>query len=113
MPILEFINAVAVVSNGFLIAFTSTFGKDLDTDRGPQSPLWALVIFEHICFFLKFLLRYFIKDVPESVRKAERRRKYRVERKFKEAGVLRRRDSVQSLAATMSSVESRRQSLYG
>ncbi|XP_060551191.1 anoctamin-4-like isoform X4 [Ruditapes philippinarum] len=78
--ILEFVNLIGVVSNGFLIAFTSSWGLKYSI----QTRLWICIGFEHIVFALKFILAYLIPDVPKDVRLAIRREKYQVAKKFEE-----------------------------
>ncbi|XP_060078280.1 anoctamin-4-like [Ylistrum balloti] len=74
--ILEFVNTCGVISNGFLIAFTSDWGQQYDF----SSKLWIVIIFEHMVFGLKFLLAYLIADVPRPIRLAMRREKFQVAR---------------------------------
>ncbi|XP_045204695.2 anoctamin-4-like isoform X2 [Mercenaria mercenaria] len=78
--ILQFVNLIGVVSNGFLIAFTSAWGLKYSI----QTRLWICIGFEHIVFTLKFILAYLIPDVPKDVRLAIRREKYQVAKKFEE-----------------------------
>ncbi|KAL4230087.1 hypothetical protein ACF0H5_010472 [Mactra antiquata] len=80
--ILNFVNLIGVVSNGFLIAFTSSWGLRYSI----QTRLWICLGFEHIVFALKFLLAYLIPDVPKDVRLAIRREKYQVAKKFEDKG---------------------------
>lgn len=83
--ILEFVNAAAVVSNGFLIAFTSQYGRDFADEHGESSNLWLLVIFEHAVVGIKFVIAYLIPDVPHSVVVANRRKAFRVARVLDES----------------------------
>ncbi|KAK3584374.1 hypothetical protein CHS0354_001299 [Potamilus streckersoni] len=72
--ILNFVNLCGVISNGFLIAFTSTWGsKYTDTEK-----LWIVIGFEHIVFALKFCAAYLIPDVPSDVKLSIRREKYQI-----------------------------------
>jgi len=80
--ILEFVNAVAVVSNGFLLAFTSQYGKDVEEDYGRLSNMWILVGFEHIVFVTKFIIAYLIPDIPASIVAAETRKKLLLQQIF-------------------------------
>ncbi|XP_069129746.1 anoctamin-4-like isoform X3 [Argopecten irradians] len=61
--ILQVVNVCGVVSNGFIIAFTSSWGQQYDI----VTQLWIAIGFEHIVFALKFLLAYFIPDIPDDV----------------------------------------------
>ncbi|XP_060078279.1 anoctamin-10-like [Ylistrum balloti] len=61
--ILQVVNVCGVVSNGFIIAFTSSWGQQYDI----VTQLWIAIGFEHIVFAIKFLLAYFIPDVPDDV----------------------------------------------
>ncbi|XP_033742824.1 anoctamin-4-like isoform X4 [Pecten maximus] len=74
--ILDFVNSCGVISNGFLIAFTSNWGQQFEF----SSKLWIVIIFEHMVFGLKFLLAYLIADVPRPIRLAMRREKFQVAR---------------------------------
>lgn len=67
--ILEFVNFCGVVSNGFLIGFTSSWGRSYS----PYTRLWIVLGFEHIVFVLKFVLAYIIPDVPSEVQLAIRK----------------------------------------
>ncbi|XP_063415358.1 anoctamin-4-like isoform X1 [Mytilus trossulus] len=67
--ILQFVNVCGVISNGFLIAFTSSWGQQYDV----YTRLWIVVGFEHIVFALKFILAYLIPDVPAVVQLASRK----------------------------------------
>ncbi|XP_041359345.1 anoctamin-7-like [Gigantopelta aegis] len=72
--ILTFVNFAGVLSNAFLIAFTSSWGQGFSL----QEKLWIVIGFEHIVFVLKFILAYMIPDVPAEVRLAIRREKFQV-----------------------------------
>ncbi|XP_021363024.1 anoctamin-4-like isoform X2 [Mizuhopecten yessoensis] len=61
--ILQIVNVCGVVSNGFIIAFTSSWGQQYDI----VTQLWIVIGFEHIVFTIKFLLAYFIPDIPDDV----------------------------------------------
>ncbi|OAF70406.1 Anoctamin-like protein [Intoshia linei] len=89
--ILQFLNIIGVISNGFLIAYTSDWGYiNLKTHT---HKLAFVLIFEHVIFGIKFLIDVFIPDVPKHVRLALRKEKYRVSeivRKFESKGLKRR-----------------------
>ncbi|KAJ8310954.1 hypothetical protein KUTeg_011493 [Tegillarca granosa] len=68
--ILEFVNLCGVISNGFLIAFTSTWGTSFNSTA---VQLWIVLGFEHIVFALKFVLAYLVPDVPSEITLAIRR----------------------------------------
>ncbi|XP_069129739.1 anoctamin-7-like isoform X3 [Argopecten irradians] len=74
--ILDFVNSCGVISNGFLIAFTSNWGQQFEF----STKLWIVIIFEHMVFGLKFMLEYLIADVPRPIRLAMRREKFQVAR---------------------------------
>ncbi|XP_064610213.1 anoctamin-4-like isoform X2 [Liolophura sinensis] len=74
--ILNFLNIFGVVSNSFLIAFTSSWGSQFSS----YHKLWVVILFEHIVFVVKFLLAYIIPDIPSDVKLAIRREKYQVNR---------------------------------
>ncbi|EDO41719.1 predicted protein, partial [Nematostella vectensis] len=69
--ILEFLNIVGVVTNGFLVTFTSDYGKNWEEYSNVR--LWLLIGFEHIVFTIKYLIQWLIPDVPADVRLAQRR----------------------------------------
>ncbi|XP_062567716.1 anoctamin-4-like [Saccostrea cucullata] len=72
--ILNLVNTIGVITNGFLIGFTSYWASDFDT----ATKLWIVLGFEHIVFALKFLIAYLIPDVPREVQLSIRREKYQV-----------------------------------
>ncbi|KAH9507800.1 hypothetical protein Btru_052894 [Bulinus truncatus] len=76
--ILNFVNFVGVLTNAFIIAFTSSWGAQFNI----TGKLAVVIGFEHIVFILKFLLAYLIPDVPEEIKLAMRREKYLVQRKM-------------------------------
>jgi uncharacterized membrane protein YhaH (DUF805 family) len=73
--LLVFINFVAVVSNGFLIAYTSDFGKKVSEEYGEEGRLWLIIVFEHVVFIIMFIVSFCIPDVPRAVKKAKQREK--------------------------------------
>lgn len=79
--ILNFVNTVGVITNGFLIGFTSTWASSFDL----SSKLWIVLGFEHIVFALKFLIAYLIPDVPRDVQLSIRREKYQVAKILEDA----------------------------
>ncbi|GFN81556.1 anoctamin [Plakobranchus ocellatus] len=76
--ILNLVNFIGVLTNAFIIAFTSDWGSQFST----TGKLWVVIGFEHIVFFLKFVLAYLIPDVPQEVRLAIRRERYLIQKKF-------------------------------
>ncbi|WAQ99003.1 ANO4-like protein, partial [Mya arenaria] len=78
--ILNFLNFCGVVSNAFLIAFTSTWGSKYST----ADKLWIVIGFEHIVFSVKFLVAYMIPDVPGSVALARRKKRFQIQKKMAE-----------------------------
>jgi hypothetical protein len=64
---------VAVVSNGFLIAYTSDFGKKVSEEYGEEGRLWLIIVFEHVVFIIMFIVSFCIPDVPRAVKKAKQR----------------------------------------
>ncbi|KAL3880795.1 hypothetical protein ACJMK2_033006 [Sinanodonta woodiana] len=77
--ILTLVNFAGVVSNSFLIAFTSEWGMQFDT----VGKLWVVIGFEHIVFVLKFILAYIIPDVPNDVEIAIRKKKFLFQEKIR------------------------------
>ncbi|CAL1545216.1 unnamed protein product [Lymnaea stagnalis] len=78
LNILQFVNCVGVVTNSFIIAFTSSWASQFDL----PGKLWVVIGFEHIVFTIKFLLAYLIPDVPQDVQLSLRRQSYLVQRKI-------------------------------
>ncbi|KAH3830061.1 hypothetical protein DPMN_103298, partial [Dreissena polymorpha] len=78
--VLQFLNFAGVVSNAFLIAFTSSWGSKYTT----YEKLWIVIGFEHIVFVLKFLLAYLIPDTPSSVALAIRKKHYQYRKVLEE-----------------------------
>ncbi|GFS09144.1 anoctamin [Elysia marginata] len=78
--ILNLVNFIGVLTNAFIIAFTSSWGSQFNT----TGKLWVVIGFEHIVFFLKFVLAYLIPDVPQEVRLAIRRERYFIQKKFED-----------------------------
>ncbi|XP_012944219.2 anoctamin-5 [Aplysia californica] len=78
--ILNLVNFIGVITNAFIIAFTSNWGSQFDT----AGKLWVVVGFEHIVFALKFVLAYMIPDVPQPVKLAIRREKYLIQKTFED-----------------------------
>lgn len=72
--ILQFLNMAGVVTNAFLIAFTSAWGKQFDA----VGKLWVVIGFEHIVFTVKFLLAALIPDIPGHIELSMKREKYQV-----------------------------------
>lgn len=70
--IINFINVVGVISNSFLIAFTSELGREK-----PLSHKLGIVIgFEHFIFFMKFLISLIIPDIPTWVQNSQRKERF-------------------------------------
>nr|XP_022325216.1 anoctamin-4-like isoform X1 [Crassostrea virginica]XP_022325218.1 anoctamin-4-like isoform X1 [Crassostrea virginica]XP_022325219.1 anoctamin-4-like isoform X1 [Crassostrea virginica] len=79
--ILNLVNTIGVITNGFLIGFTSSWAYSFDT----ATKLTIVLGFEHIVFALKFLIAYLIPDVPRDVRLSIRREKYQVAKILEDA----------------------------
>jgi len=130
--ILEFLNVAGVVTNSFLVAFTSSYGRTWEgdptstnttelvfnnaTNRTEQvfvitqhlarpSRLWLIIGFEHIVFSIKFLIAYIIPDTPADVKMALSKEKYHVSNILAKAGV--RKGPGNRLAESASSFKSR------
>ncbi|XP_059169358.1 anoctamin-7-like isoform X2 [Physella acuta] len=76
--ILTFLNLLGVLSNAFIIAFTSNWGSQFSM----MGKLWVIIGFEHIVLALKFFLAFIIPDVPQDVTLAMRREKYLIHKKL-------------------------------
>lgn len=112
--ILEFLNIAGVVTNSFLVAFTSSYGRSWEgdivtsnrtetvfnnasntsetlviiTEHIPASSrLWLVIGFEHIVFAVKFLIAHVIPDTPADVKMALSREKFHVSKILSKAGV--------------------------
>ncbi|XP_077983931.1 anoctamin-4-like isoform X2 [Glandiceps talaboti] len=83
--ILEFINLAGVVTNAFLIAFTSSWGRNT---LSLTWKLWYIIIFEHCVFAIKFVIAYIIPDTPTDVSLSMRREKYQVTKILETAGIM-------------------------
>lgn len=130
--ILEFLNVAGVVTNSFLVAFTSSYGRSWEgepsktnttetifnstTNTTEQviivtehvtglSRLWLIIGFEHIVFTIKFLIAYIIPDVPADVKMALSKEKYHVTNILAKAGM--RKGPGNKLAESFSSYRSR------
>ncbi|XP_022659690.1 anoctamin-7-like isoform X2 [Varroa destructor] len=71
LHLFNFINYFGVVTNAFLIAFTSQFGSEYL--RSKLTKFMFIVGFEHLVFVVKYLLTLLIPDIPEAVRNAKTR----------------------------------------
>ncbi|KAK7097648.1 hypothetical protein V1264_004595 [Littorina saxatilis] len=78
--ILLFVNFAGVVSNAFLLAFTSTWGASYST----TGKLIIVIAFEHIVFALKYIVSYMIPDTPAHVQLSIRREQYQIQKKMEE-----------------------------
>jgi nitric oxide reductase large subunit len=85
--VMVFITVVAVISNGFLIAFTSDFGHQIREEYGDEGRLWLLVVFEHVVFIFMFLVSFFIPDVPQDIKNAKRREKVVIDQIIQDSAV--------------------------
>jgi hypothetical protein len=65
--IIGLMNYVAIISNAFLLAFTSSVGGQL-WGGSTSGKLWFVVSFEHACALLVFTLSAVYLDVPAEVR---------------------------------------------
>jgi len=81
--IVEFLNICGVISNAFIITFTSAWGKN-------YTLAWKVIIvliIEHAVFALKFIIAAVIPDVPREVELSIRREKYQVQKIIDEGDV--------------------------
>ncbi|PVD35218.1 hypothetical protein C0Q70_06499 [Pomacea canaliculata] len=79
--ILLFVNFCGVVSNAFIVAFTSHWGSSYSI----AGKLIIVIGFEHIVFALKYLVAYIIPDVPGHVQLSMRRERYLIQKKMEES----------------------------
>ncbi|XP_048774148.2 anoctamin-7-like isoform X2 [Ostrea edulis] len=68
--ILSFMNFCGVVSNGFLVAFTSSWGNSFST----TGQLWIVIGFEHIALIIMFIFAYIVPDTPADVELKKRKK---------------------------------------
>jgi len=69
--IISLMNYVAIISNAFLLAFTSSSGRNLFSGtNGSSGRLWFVITFEHACALLIFVLSALYLDVPREVRES-------------------------------------------
>ncbi|CAD5118244.1 DgyrCDS6968 [Dimorphilus gyrociliatus] len=73
--ILYVLNVIGVISNACLIAFTSHWGRSFDET---YKKLLIVIGFEHIVFFVKFVIDLLIPDTPAWVCLRRRKEKYQV-----------------------------------
>lgn len=68
--IITLMNYVAIITNAFLLAFTSSVGGSLlsGSSSVEEGRLWFVVTFEHLCALLIFALSALYLDVPPEVR---------------------------------------------
>ncbi|XP_035216558.1 anoctamin-9-like [Stegodyphus dumicola] len=72
--IINFINVCGVISNAFLIAFTSELGRESSLEIK-----FAIVIgFEHFVFLMKYAISLLIPDVPTWVKNSLKKERYLV-----------------------------------
>lgn len=76
--ILTFMNFCGVVSNAFLVAFTSTWGNSFNSTE----QVWIVVGFEHIALIIMFIFAYIVPDTPADVA-LKKRKKMRLQNRDK------------------------------
>jgi hypothetical protein len=74
--ILNFVNIIGVITNAFLVAFTSAWGNSYNI----TGQLAIVIGFEHIVFAIKFVIAAFIPDVPADVQLAIKRENYQIQK---------------------------------
>jgi hypothetical protein len=67
--IMAFLNFCGVMTNGFLLATTSTYSNGYELDER----LWTFIGFEHMVFTAMFIIRVMIPNTPAKVKLATRR----------------------------------------
>uniref|UniRef100_A0A915IZ74 Anoctamin n=1 Tax=Romanomermis culicivorax TaxID=13658 RepID=A0A915IZ74_ROMCU len=93
-PIMRFVCFCGVISNGFIVAFTSSFCEDFfETDDVPTTQrLLVFITFEHVVFGLMYLFHICIPSTPANIRLAQRRERYEVMRILERNKYLNRKD---------------------
>lgn len=77
--ILQFLNVAGVISNAFLIAFTSRWSEKFTLVKR----LWIVIGFEHIVFAVKLFIEFFIPDTPAYVKLSIRQNKFKIAERLK------------------------------
>ncbi|XP_022325687.2 anoctamin-7-like isoform X2 [Crassostrea virginica] len=72
--ILNFMTFCGVVSNGFLVAFTSSWGNSFS----PKEQLWIVIGFEHIALIIMFIFAYIVPDTPAGIALKKRKKKFKM-----------------------------------
>ncbi|EYC12594.1 hypothetical protein Y032_0046g1314 [Ancylostoma ceylanicum] len=79
LPILYFLQYAAVMTNAFIIAFTSDFCSNFFSDVmycDIKNRLLIVIVFQNMVFILKYVFQSIIPTVPASIRVAQRRKRY-------------------------------------
>lgn len=74
----QFIVFFAVITNLYVFnAFSNVYEDTLESIFGYtyESPLWVIVLTEHILVVLVFAVQFFIPDIPEKVRRQRERQR--------------------------------------
>ena len=71
---MEILGVLAVITNGFLIGFSSRIFFNITSD--PVVLLAFVIIFEHILLFIKVIISFAIPDIPEWIRKSSAKREF-------------------------------------
>jgi len=86
--VLESLGSLAVITNAFIVSFSSGWvtarlesfytsqGLDATAAQVLAGRLFIVIIFEHVVFSLKLLLAYLVPDVPGPVQEAIERERY-------------------------------------
>lgn len=75
LPILSFVTYCGVLSNAFIVAYTSDFCTQLfvDTTCTSRERLAIALVFEHIALISMYLIKAAVPDKPSAIRLAQRR----------------------------------------
>ncbi|KHJ94948.1 hypothetical protein OESDEN_05115 [Oesophagostomum dentatum] len=79
LPILYFLQYAAVMTNAFIIAFTSDFCSNFFSDLmycDIKNRFLIVIVFQNLVFILKYVFQSVIPTVPASIRVAQRRKRY-------------------------------------
>ncbi|KIH66690.1 hypothetical protein ANCDUO_02983 [Ancylostoma duodenale] len=79
LPILYFLQYAAVMTNAFIIAFTSDFCSNFFSDVmycDVKNRFLIVIVFQNMVFILKYVFQSIIPTVPASIRVAQRRKRY-------------------------------------
>ncbi|CAI4229657.1 unnamed protein product [Auanema sp. JU1783] len=78
LPVLFFLQYAAIMTNAFIIAFTSDFCSNFwgQGDCNLQDRFLIVIVFQNVLFVLKYLLESLIPSVPAAINVAKRKKRF-------------------------------------